>query len=88
MGMRNGSGTTSKGDNLMGCSDRDESTVEELAYKKRESEVVSAIRAVPLSKLNVGDSLFIHGAFFHRNFGFSLGDIERMEEILNRARAT
>ena len=51
----------------MGCSDREESTVEELEYEKREKRVIAAIHALPLSKLTVADSLSLHGAFFHRH---------------------
>ena len=68
----------------MGCSDREESTVEELEYEKREKRVIAAIHALPLSKLTVADSLSLHGAFFHRHFGINRHDIEMMEEILER----
>jgi hypothetical protein len=68
----------------MGCSDREEPTVEELEYEKREKRVIAAIHALPLSKLTVADSLMLHGAFFHRHFGIGRYDIEMMEKILER----
>jgi hypothetical protein len=68
----------------MGCSDREELTAEELAYEKKEKQVIAAIHSLPLSKLTVADSLSLHGAFFHRHFGIGRSDIEMMEKILER----
>jgi hypothetical protein len=68
----------------MGCNDRSDPTPEEVAYEERERRVISDIHKVPLSKLTVADSLFIHGAFFHRYFGINSSDLDRMEEILKR----
>jgi hypothetical protein len=68
----------------MGCNDREEPTVEELEYEKRKKRVIADIHALPLSRLTVVDSLSLHDAFFHRHFGIGRGDIEMMEEILER----
>ena len=67
--------------------DRGEPTTEELAFEKRKKRVIAAIRATPLSKLTVQDSLSIHGALFNRHFELGRYDVEMMERILERIKS-